>query len=125
MVPSYIASTYENLAQWSESREFTGRAFSAAPTVPADVRKKVTDALLALHKNPALFDVISELGATQFVPASAADYAGNERLLRGVFGYVPVKGRPPAPAAISAPPGAPGATPPAQATGLSIKAKRG
>jgi len=91
--------------------------------VPPDVRKKVTDALLGLHKNPALFDVISELGATQFVPAAAADYAGNERLLRGVFGYVPLKARP-APAATTAPGAAPG-TAPTQSTGLSIKAKRG
>ena len=90
--------------------------------VPPDVRTKVTNALLALHKNPALFDVISELGATQFVPATAAEYAGNERLLRGVFGYVPMKGKP-APASTTAPPGENGA--PVQATGLSIKAKRG
>jgi hypothetical protein len=123
MVPGYIASTYPNLVSVATSRDFVGRAFSASPKVPPDVRKKVTDALLALHKNPALFDVISELGATQFVPATAADYAGNERLLRGVFGYEALKGRP-APAATSAP-GAPPGTAPAQSTGLSIKAKRG
>jgi hypothetical protein len=123
MVPGYIASTYPNLVSVATSRDFVGRAFSASPKVPPDVRKKVTDALLALHKNPALFDVISELGATQFVPANAAEYAGNERLLRGVFGYVPLKSKP-APAATSAP-GAPPGTAPAQPTGLSIKAKRG
>ena len=95
-----------------------GRAFSASPKVPADIRKKVTDALLRLHKDPALFDVISELGATQFVPATAADYAGNERLLRGVFGYQPLPGR--AVQESTAPPG----TEPAK-TGLSIKAKKG
>jgi hypothetical protein len=123
MVPGYIAQTYPNLVSVATSRDFIGRAFSASPKVPPDVRKKVTDALLALHKNPALFDVISELGATQFVPATAAEYAGNERLLRGVFGYTPLKSRP-APAATSAP-GAPAGTAPVQATGLSIKAKRG
>ena len=123
MVPGYIASTYPNLVSVATSRDFVGRAFSASPKVPPDVRKKVTDALLALHKNPALFDVISELGATQFVPATAAEYAGNERLLRGVFGYVPLKSQP-APAATTAPGAAPG-TAPAQGTGLSIKAKRG
>ena len=123
MVPGYIASTYPNLVSVATSRDFVGRAFSASPKVPPDVRKKVTDALLALHKNPALFDVISELGATQFVPASSAEYAGNERLLRGVFGYVPLKSKP-APAAATAP-GAPPGTAPAQPAGLSIKAKRG
>jgi hypothetical protein len=123
MVPGYIASTYPNLVSVATSRDFIGRAFSASPRVPPDVRSKVTQALLALHKNPALFDVISELGATQFVPATAADYAGNERLLRGVFGYVPLKARP-APAATTSPNAAPG-TAPAPATGVTVKAKRG
>jgi hypothetical protein len=125
MVPGYIAATYPNLVSVATSRDFTGRAFSASPKVPPDVRKKVTDALLALHKNPALFDVISELGTTQFVPATAAEYAGNERLLRGVFGYVPLKSAPP-PAANSAPDAPPGTTgAPVKATGISVKAKRG
>ena len=123
MVPGYIASTYPNLVSVATSRDFVGRAFSASPRVPPDVRTKVTQALLALHKNPALFDVISELGATQFVPATAADYAGNERLLRGVFGYQPLKSKP-APAAVSAP-GAPPGTQPAPASGVTVKAKRG
>jgi hypothetical protein len=121
MVPGYIASTYPNLVSVATSRDFIGRAFSASPRVPPDVRAKVTQALLALHKNPALFDVISELGATQFVPATAADYAGNERLLRGVFGYQPLKGRPAPAAAPDAPPG----TAPVQPTGVTVKAKRG
>jgi len=123
MVPGYIASTYPNLVSVATSRDFMGRAFSAGPKVPPAVRKQVTDALLALHKNPKLFDVINELGTTQFVPASAADYAGNERLLRGVFGYVPLKAKP-APAAATAP-GAPPGTAPTAPAGLSIKAKRG
>lgn len=123
MVPGYIASTYPNLVSVATSRDFVGRAFSASPRVPPDVRTKVTQALLALHKNPALFDVISELGATQFVPATAAEYAGNERLLRGVFGYQPLKSKP-APAAVTAPGAPPGSTP-APASGVTVKAKRG
>lgn len=119
MVPGYIAQTYPNLVPVATSRDFIGRAFTANPKVPADLRKKVTDALLRLHKDKTLYDVISELGATQFVPATAIDYAGSERLLRGVFGYQPLPGRV-APAATAAPPGV---QPPTQ--GLSIKAKRG
>lgn len=119
MVPGYIAQTYPNLVQVATSRDFVGRAFSAGPKVPADVRKKVTEALLKLHKDASLYDVINELGATQFVPATAAEYAGNERLLRGVFGYQPLpgKGIPTAPTTA-----APGAEP--APAGLSIKAKR-
>ena len=120
MVPSYIAQTYPNLVAVATSRDFIGRAFSASPKVPADLRKKVADAMLRLHKDKALYDVISELGATQFVPASAADYAGSERLLRGVFGYQALPGRASAPP----PPPVPGAAPQA-VQGLSIKAQRG
>lgn len=94
MVPGYIAQTYPNLVPVATSRDFIGRAFSASPKVPMDVRKKVTEALLRLHKDQTLYDVINELGATQFVPATAADYAGSERLLRGVFGYQPLPSRP-------------------------------
>lgn len=89
MVPNYIAQLYPNLGVVSESREFTGRALSAAGTVPADVRKAVAEAMLKLHEDQSQYEVLVELGASQFVPASAADYAGNERLLRGVFGYKP------------------------------------
>jgi hypothetical protein len=111
MVPSYIASTYPNLVPLSESREFMGRALSASPTVPADVRKAVTQAMLVLHKDNSLYDVISELGATQFVPASAAEYAGSERLLRDVFGYSPVAGTAAAAPAPVVPPAKPAAAP--------------
>ena len=87
MVPMYIAQQYPNLVAVNESREFTGRTLSAGGTVPADVRKAVTDAMLKLHEDNALYEVLAELGTTQFVAAKRDDYAGNERLLRGVFGY--------------------------------------
>lgn len=116
MVPGYIAQTYPNLVPVATSRDFIGRAFSASPKVPMEVRKKVADALLRLHKDKTLYDVINELGATQFVPATATDYAGSERLLRGVFGYQPLPSRP------GTAPGAPGTQPAPQS--ISIKAER-
>ena len=119
MVPGYIAQTYPNLVAVATSRDFVGRAFSANPKVPPDVRKKVTDALLRLHQDKGLYDVINELGASQFVPATAADYAGSERLLRGVFGYQAMPGR----AVPNATTAAPGVEP--EQKGLSIKARRG
>ncbi|WP_146909633.1 phosphate/phosphite/phosphonate ABC transporter substrate-binding protein [Arenimonas daejeonensis] len=87
MVPNYIAQLYPNLVAVSESREFTGRALSAGGTVPADVRAAVSEAMLKLHQDDALYEVLVELGASQFVVATAEEYAGNESLLRGVFGY--------------------------------------
>lgn len=118
MVPGYIAQTYPNLVPVATSRDFIGRAFSASPKVPMDVRKKVADALLRLHKDQSLYDVINELGATQFVPAVAADFAGSERLLRGVFGY---QAKPVRPGTTAPAPGVQTAAP----QGISIKAERG
>jgi ABC-type phosphate/phosphonate transport system substrate-binding protein len=97
MVPNYIAQLYPNLVAVTESREFTGRALSAAGNVPQDVRQAVADAMLKLHEDPEQFVVLSELGATQFVAANAGEYAGAERLLRGVFGYKPRPEATPAP----------------------------
>ena len=69
-----------------------GNLYYFAGTVPADVRKAVSDAMLKLHQDDTLYEVLVELGASQFVVANAAEYAGSERLLRGVFGYKPKAG---------------------------------
>jgi hypothetical protein len=95
MVPSYIASEYPNLISVNESREFPGRALSAAPTVPAGVRTAVANAMVQLSKDANQNAVLNEIGATQFVPATKADYAGSEAILRGVFGYQPLRSGPP------------------------------
>ena len=108
MVPNFVASLYPNLTVVYESREFPGRALSAAPTVPANVRQAVTNAMLKLHLDNSLNDVITELGTAQFVPATRAEYLGNERLLRAVFGYV---ARPGAAAAAPSPAAAPAPAP--------------
>lgn len=97
MVPDYIAQLYPNLVSLVDSRPFTGRALSAAGTVPQDVREAVTEAMLRLHEDPNQYEVLVELGATQFVRATPAEYAGNEKLLRSVYGYKPAPPRQAAP----------------------------
>ncbi len=89
MVPNYIAQLYPNLVVVSESREFTGRTLSAAGTVPSDVQDAVEEAMLKLHEDPGSYEVLVELGASQFVDAPSTDYSNSERLLAGVFGYKP------------------------------------
>ena len=112
MVPNYVAQQYPNLVPVSESREFIGRTLSAGGTVPADVRKAVVDAMLKLHEDNALYEVLAELGTTQFVAAKREEYAGNERLLRGVFGYKPKAASEATAAADDAPPATGTAPPP-------------
>lgn len=87
MVPRFIADLYPNLQVMRTTRDFPGMAFSAAPGVPEDVASAVRDALLKLHENPEAYQVLVEIGSTRFEPASAADYRGNQEMLKGFFGY--------------------------------------
>lgn len=87
MVPVYMAQQYPNLESVHLSRSLPGRSFNASGKVPAKVRAAVTDAMLKLHENPGLNDVLTEIGTARFIKASAAELASNERMLRRVFGY--------------------------------------
>jgi len=104
MVPSYIADQYSNLQPALVTRELPGRALSASQDVPADVRKAVTNAMLKLHLDNNLYDVISEIGTAKFVPTNAATYAGSESLLSSAYGYaLPSYAPKPAAAPVTAP----------------------
>lgn len=108
MVPMYIASQYPNLESVSLSRSLPGRSLNASGKVPADVRKAVTNAMLKLKDDPAMIDILTELGTQSFVVSSAADVDGNERMLRRVFGYPKAAPKPAAkPAATAAKPATP------------------
>lgn len=103
MVPVYIAQQYPNLESVHLSRSLPGRALSASGKVPANVRAAVTDAMLKLHQDPNLIDVLTEIGTAQFVKTSAAEIAGNERMLRRVFGYPKTAPKAAAPTPAAAP----------------------
>lgn len=94
MVQTYIADLYPNLVAVSKTRDFPGRAMSAAPGVDPAVKQAVKDALLKLHEDETLFDVLTEIGASKFEPATAAEYAGAEQMLSGFFGYTKVAATP-------------------------------
>lgn len=87
MVPRYIADLYPNLVEIAQSKTLPGPAISAAASVPEADRIAVRDALLKLHESAAASQVLAELGISGFKAASAADYAGNEAILKGFFGY--------------------------------------
>jgi ABC-type phosphate/phosphonate transport system substrate-binding protein len=87
IVPTWLQNQYPNLIPISTSNEYPGAAISAAPTVPPEAKQAVKDALLKLHEDQGAYEVLAELGVTQFIEASAADYDGNEKVLEGFFGY--------------------------------------
>ena len=87
MVPTWLRDQYPNLIPVITTREFPGPAVSASTGVPADVQTAVKDALLELHEDQNLYEVLNELGMQQFVEATAAEYKGSEQMLKNFYGY--------------------------------------
>lgn len=89
IIPSWIASAdgYPNLVTIKTSRSFAGAAILASPNVPEDVRNKVRDALLDVEGAPELGELLLELGISKLVPATPKDYAGDQQMLSGFYGY--------------------------------------
>lgn len=87
MVPAHLAKDYPYLVELARSAELPGQAFTAAPSVDAADVAAVREALNALHEDPALYNVLVELGASRFESALASDYAGYEKVLAGFYGY--------------------------------------
>ena len=87
IVPAHLAEEFYNLPTLALTEPLPGRAFTAAPSVPPDVVAAVATALETLHEDPDLYNVLAELGATRFVAATAEEYAGNEKILSGFYGY--------------------------------------
>ena len=87
MIPTSLKDTFPNLTPVKTSREYPGQCLTASSDVPADVREKVKDALLKLNPDSDAAKLLFELGVTKFVPASAAEYAGAEQMLKNFIGY--------------------------------------
>lgn len=87
MVPVWLQNEYSNLLPITTSREFPGAAISVASNVDETARQALKTALLKMHEDQKLYEVLAELGITQFVEANAAEYKGSEQMLRGFYGY--------------------------------------
>ncbi|MCX7557183.1 PhnD/SsuA/transferrin family substrate-binding protein [Xanthomonadaceae bacterium JHOS43] len=87
MVPGHLAEEFYNLPTLARTKPLPGRAFTASPSIPAEDVAAIASALESLHEQPDLYDVLAELGATRFEPATAAEYAGHEKILSGFHGY--------------------------------------
>lgn len=87
MMPTWLKSQYPNLVPVKTTRQFPGPCITASADVPAALKDKVRDALLKLDSDESTATVLIELGLTKFVPATAKEYAGTEKLLKGYIGY--------------------------------------
>jgi ABC-type phosphate/phosphonate transport system substrate-binding protein len=87
IVPTWLKEQYPNLVPLKTSRSFPGIALSASATLDAQVRQDIKAALLKLHEDPAMYEVLNELGITRFESTSADEYRGAEQMLKEFYGY--------------------------------------
>lgn len=87
IVPTWLKDQYPNLVPLRTSRELPGIALSASAGLDPAIKQSITDALLKLHEDPSVYEVLNELGITRFEATSATEYAGAEQMLREFYGY--------------------------------------
>ncbi len=87
IIPTLLKDQYPNLTPVKTSRQFPGQCLSAAPSVPADVRDKVRDALLKLDTDADASKLLFELGVSKFVAANAKEYEGADQILKPFGAY--------------------------------------
>ena len=87
IVPTPIAIQFTNLNVATTTKQIPHLAVAAAPSMPADIRKKVQDALLKAHGNAAGQKALTAINTERFEPASNADYSGYAKWLEGAYGY--------------------------------------
>lgn len=87
MVPTWLQNLYPNLYPVHQTREFPGSAISASPRVDPAIVQQVADALLRLHEDDEMYEVLVELGVSEFIATDANEYAGSEAMLKPFYGY--------------------------------------
>lgn len=87
IIPSALVSNFEMLNTVMTTQSMPHMGFSASPTVPADVRNSIRDALLSASKTPQGRAMLNKLNFSSFNPATAQTYQGFSALLKNVMGY--------------------------------------
>ena len=89
ILPTPLAQQYPNLIPVGTSRDFPGAAVLVRPTLDPKIVGAITTAFLKAHLEQSLIDFNTGLFISQWVPAVAADYTGQDAVLKTFFGYRP------------------------------------
>lgn len=89
ILPTPLAQQYPNLIPVGTSRDFPGAAVLVRPTLDPKIVGAVTTAFLKAHEEQSLIDFNTGLFISKWVPATAADYVGQDAVLKTFFGYQP------------------------------------
>ena len=87
IIPSRLASTYNNLNIVMTTEPVPHMGLSASPDVPEEVREKIRQALVNASSTEAGKAMLAELKINKFDPASSETYDGYSDLLKDVYGY--------------------------------------
>lgn len=87
IIPTRLASTYDNLNLVLTTEPVPHMGLSASPTVPADVVEKIRQALVNAHTTDQGKKMLAALKLDNFEPATSETYDGYSDLLKEVFGY--------------------------------------
>ncbi len=89
ILPTPLAQQYPNLIPVGTSRDFPGAAVLVRPTLDPKIVAAVTTAFLKAHEEQSLIDFNTGLFISQWVRTTAADYVGQDAVLKTFFGYQP------------------------------------
>ena len=87
IVPTWLKNEYPNLTTIKTSQLFPGVALSASPKVDPKVKQDIKVALLKMHEDKDAFNALTELGISKFEETSAAEYDGQQKMLKGFYGF--------------------------------------
>ena len=87
IIPTRLASTYDNLNIVLTTEPVPHMALSASPDVPAEVVEKIRQALLSANTKENGKKMLTKLKTENFEAASSETYDGYANLLKDVFGY--------------------------------------
>jgi len=87
IIPSPLVGGFPQLNVVTTTDQWPHIALSASSRVPADVAKKIQDAMINASKTPAGQKMLEDINLPGFELADAARYKGYEKTLKGVWGY--------------------------------------
>lgn len=87
ILPTQLAQQYPNFIPVGTSRDFPGTAVLVKPTLDPKIVGQLTTALLKAGQEQSLIDFNNGLFINGWMPAKAADYEGQDQILKPFFGY--------------------------------------
>lgn len=87
IIPSALVSGFESLNTVMTTEPMPHMGFSAAPSVSAEMKAKIRQALLSADQTSEGRAMLQKLNFTSFQPANADIYRGYSEMLKNIIGY--------------------------------------